>query len=80
MRSFTVTVESGLKRLWASYLKQCKELGKKPTDIDTFINGYIEFGYKPSAWACGENPSGKKYGIETALTQRIIDEVLGRED
>lgn len=80
MRSFTVTVESGLKRLWASYLKQCKELGKEPTDIDTFINGYIEFGYKPSAWACGENPSGKKYGIETALTQRIIDEVLGRED
>lgn len=80
IRSITTTTESGIKRLWQSYLKQCRELGKEPRDIDTFINGYIEFGYQPTEWACGANPSGKKYGIETALRQEKIDQILAQGD
>lgn len=77
--SITTSTENGLKRLWASYTKQCKELGYEQKDIDSFLNGYIEFGYKPTDWARGNNPEGKKYGIDTALTQKKIDEILGQE-
>lgn len=80
IRSVTDTVESGLKRLWKSYLKQCKDLGAQPNEIDTFLNGYLAHGYTPTKWACGENPDGKRYGIETALRQEKIDEILSRED
>lgn len=79
IRSITTTTENGLKRLWASYLKQCEELGADPKDIDSFLNGYLEFGYRPTEWACGANPSGTKYGISTALTQEKIDQILGQE-
>ncbi|EKN3530434.1 replication protein [Yersinia enterocolitica] len=78
--SITTTTENGLKRLWASHLKQCDETGRTPRDVDTLINGYIEFGYQPTEWAKGSNPTGKKYGIETALRQEKIDEILGRDD
>lgn len=78
--SVTKSSEEGIKRLWQSYLKQCKELEKEPNDIDEFLNGYIEHGYQPTAWACGNNPSGTRYGIDTALTQKMIDQVLGRGD
>ncbi|MRT13678.1 DNA replication protein [Enterobacteriaceae bacterium RIT711] len=77
IRSVTTTTENGLKRLWKSYLKQCKELGTTPKDIDSFLNGYIEFGYKPTQWACGSNPDGKRFGIDTALRQEKIDQILG---
>lgn len=80
IRSITTTTESGVKRLWQSYLKQCKELGKEPNDIDEFLNGYIEHGYQPSRWACGDNPTGTRYGLDTALTQKMIDQVLGSGD
>jgi phage replication O-like protein O len=80
IRNISTTTENGLKRLWASYLKQCKDLGTQPNEIDTFLNGYLEHGYKPTKWACGENPDGRKYGIETALRQEKIDEILSRED
>lgn len=75
--SITKTTEAGINRLWSSYLKQCKELGKEPRDIDSILNGYIEHGYQPTQWALGGNPEGKVYGIETALTQKKIDEILG---
>ena len=78
--SVSETVEKGLKRLWKSYLKQCKDLEAQPTEINTFLNGYLAHGYTPTKWACGENPDGKKYGIETALRQEKIDEILTRED
>lgn len=77
IRSVTDTVEKGLFRLYKSYLKMCKEVGKEPNDMDTVINGYIRHGYQPTKWAMGENPEGKKYGIATALTQQKIDEILG---
>lgn len=77
IRSVTDTVEKGLIRLYKSYLKMCKEVGKEPNDMDTVINGYIRHGYQPTKWAMGENPEGKKYGIATALTQQKIDEILG---
>lgn len=77
IRSITTSTENGIKRLWSSYLKQCKELGKEPRDIDSILNGYIEHGYKPTQWALGGNPEGKVYGIDTALTQKKIDEILG---
>ncbi len=77
IRSVTETVEKGLIRLYRSYLKMCKELGKQPNDMDTVINGYISQSYQPTKWAMGENPEGKKYGIATALTQQKIDEILG---
>ncbi|VFS16097.1 phage replication protein O, N-terminal domain [Yokenella regensburgei] len=77
VRSITTSTEAGIKRLWQSYLKQCKELGKEPNDIDNFLNGYIEHGYQPTRWACGDNPTGTKYGIETALRQEKIDQILG---
>lgn len=75
--SITKTTEAGINRLWSSYLKQCKELGKEPRDIDSVLNGYIERGYQPTQWALGGNPEGKVYGIDTALTQKKIDEILG---
>lgn len=75
--SITKTTEAGINRLWSSYLKQCKELGKEPRDIDSILNGYIEHGYQPTQWALGGNPEGKVYGIDTALTQKKIDEILG---
>ncbi|MGX5099902.1 replication protein [Enterobacter cloacae] len=77
IRSITTSTENGIKRLWSSYLKQCKELGKEPRDIDSILNGYIEHGYQPTQWALGGNPEGKVYGIDTALTQKKIDEILG---
>ncbi|MFJ1364560.1 replication protein [Klebsiella aerogenes] len=77
IRSITTSTENGVKRLWSSYLKQCKELGKDPRDIDSILNGYIEHGYQPTQWALGGNPEGKFYGIDTALTQKKIDEILG---
>ncbi|EPN8209782.1 TPA: replication protein [Yersinia enterocolitica] len=77
--SISTTTEKGLKRLYESHLKHCKETKRIPRDMDTFINGYIEFGYTPSSFAMGENPTGKKYGIDTALTQRIIDQVISQE-
>lgn len=79
IRSITTTTEKGLSRLWSSYLKQCKELGTQPKEIDAFLNGYIEFGYTPTAWACGANPEGKKFGIDTALTQTKIDQILAED-
>jgi len=75
--SVTKSTEAGINRLWESYLKQCKELGKEPRDIDSILNGYIEHGYQPTQWALGGNPDGKVYGIDTALTQKKIDEILG---
>lgn len=75
--SITKTTEAGINRLWESYLKQCKELGKEPRDIDSILNGYIEHGYQPTQWALGGNPDGKVYGIDTALTQKMIDRILG---
>lgn len=75
--SITKTTEAGINRLWSSYLKQCKELVKEPRDIDSILNGYIEHGYQPTQWALGGNPEGKVYGIDTALTQKKIDEILG---
>lgn len=79
IRSITATTEAGIKRLWQSYLKQCKELNREPKDPDTILNGYIEHGYTPTRWSCGENPDGKKYGIDTALRQEKIDQILGAD-
>lgn len=77
--SISATTEKGIKRLFDSHLKHCKETGRPAQQIDTFVNGYIEFGYQPTEWACGANPSGKKYGIDTALTQKKIDEIISQE-
>jgi hypothetical protein len=77
IRSITDSVEKGVIRIYKSHVKQCKEVGEEPNDIDTVVNGYIEFGYVPTAFAMGDNPEGKKYGIATALTQKKIDEILG---
>ncbi|EPV5046709.1 replication protein [Cronobacter malonaticus] len=79
IRSVTTTVENGIKRLWVSYLKQCKELKREPRDIDSLLNGYLEHGYQPTPWAMGQNPEGKRYGIETALRQEKIDQILGAD-
>ncbi|EJF31725.1 MULTISPECIES: replication protein [Enterobacteriaceae] len=79
IRSITSTVEKGLTNLYKAHLKQCKETGREPRDVDTLINGYLEFGYQPTRWAMGDNPEGKRYGIETALRQQKIDEILGQE-
>ncbi|EOI5799792.1 replication protein [Cronobacter dublinensis] len=79
IRSVTTTVENGIKRLWVSYLKQCKELKREPKDIDSLLNGYLEHGYQPTPWAMGQNPDGKRYGIETALRQEKIDQILGAD-
>lgn len=78
--SISISTEKGIKRLYESHLLHCKQTKRSPADIDTFINGYIEFGYEPSPYAMGENPAGKKYGISTALTQRIIDQVISQEE
>lgn len=78
--SISMSTEKGIKRLYESHLLHCKQTKRTPVDIDTFINGYIEFGYTPSAYAMGENPAGTKYGISTALTQRIIDKVISQEE
>lgn len=73
------TTLAGLTRLYTSHVAYCKQTGCEPADVDTMINGYIEFGYTPTDWACGNNPTGKKYGIETALTQKMIDSILTTE-
>lgn len=77
--SIAATTEKGIARLYASHLKHCKETKREPRDIDTFINGYIEFGYTPTRWAMGDNPEGRRYGIDTALTQKKIDEIISQE-
>lgn len=79
MVSISATTEKGIKRLYDSHLKHCKETGRPAQQIDRFINGYIEFGYQPTDWACGANPAGKRYGIDTALTQKKIDEIISQE-
>lgn len=79
MVSISATTEKGIKRLYDSHLKHCKETGRPAQQIDRFINGYIEFGYQPTDWACGANPTGKRYGIDTALTQKKIDEIISQE-
>lgn len=78
--SISTTTEKGIKRLYDSHLKHCKETRRTPQNIDTFINGYIEFGYTPSDYACGKNDAGKKYGIDTALTQKMIDKIISQEE
>lgn len=78
--SISISTEKGIKRLYESHLLHCKQTKRNPAGIDTFINGYIEFGYTPSPYALGDNPAGKKYGIATALTQRIIDSIISQED
>lgn len=80
MVSISSTTEKGIKRLYDSHLKHCKETGRPAQQIDRFINGYIEFGYQPTEWACGANPAGKRYGIDTALTQKKIDEIISQEE
>lgn len=77
--SIAATTEKGIARLYNSHLKHCKETKREPRDVDTFINGYIEHGYMPSRWAMGDNPEGKRYGIDTALTQKKIDEIISQE-
>ncbi|WP_226790025.1 replication protein [Rahnella sikkimica] len=77
--SISISTEKGIKRLYESHLLHCKQTKRSPADIDTFINGYIEFGYEPSPYAMGDNPAGRKYGIDTALTQRIIDKIISQE-
>lgn len=79
MASISTTTEKGIKRLYDSHLKHCKETRRPPQNIDTFINGYIEFGYTPSDYACGNNERGVKYGIDTALTQKMIDKIISQE-
>ena len=79
MVSISATTEKGIKQLYDSHLKHCKETGRPAQQIDRFINGYIEFGYQPTEWACGANPAGKRYGIDTALTQKKIDEIISQE-
>ncbi|WP_244182863.1 replication protein [Pantoea wallisii] len=79
IKGITTTTENGIKRLWKSYLKHCKDTGNQPTSADAFLTGYITHGYKPTRWACGENPDGTKYGIDTALTQKMIDKVISEE-
>ncbi|MDU5476187.1 replication protein [Pantoea sp.] len=79
IKGISTTTENGIKRLWKSYLKHCKETGNQPANPDAFFSGYITHGYKPSKWACGENPDGKRYGIDTALTQKKIDEIISQE-
>lgn len=73
------TTLAGLARLYSSHVAYCKQSGCEPADVDTMINGYIDFGYTPTDWACGNNPTGKRYGIETALTQKMIDSILTTE-
>ncbi|WP_241624499.1 replication protein [Rosenbergiella epipactidis] len=80
MNVITKTAEDGINRLYRSHVKYCKQTGKEPADVDTMINGYIEFGYTPTQWACGKNSDGKRFGIDTALTQKKIDEILSSED
>ncbi|GAA0511123.1 hypothetical protein GCM10009414_20990 [Tatumella terrea] len=70
---------AGLTRLYTSHVAYCKQTGCEPADVDTMVNGYIEFGYTPTDYACGNNPSGTKYGLPTALTQRMIDSILTTE-
>lgn len=77
IRGITPSIEKQIAYMWKVHKRICKENGEEPNDIDTLINGYIEFGYQPTAWHAGENPEGKKYGIATALTQKKIDEILG---
>ncbi len=79
IKGISVTTENGIKRLWKSYLKHCKDTGNTPTSPDVFFTGYITHGYKPTRWACGDNPDGTKYGIDTALTQKKIDEIISQE-
>jgi hypothetical protein len=76
IKGISTTIENGLKRLWKSHIKQCKEQGRETREPDTLFNGYIEFGYEPTDWARGNNPEGKRFGIDTALTQKKIDEIL----
>lgn len=80
IKGISTTIENGIKRLWKSYLKHCKDTGNQPTSADVFFTGYITHGYKPTRWACGENPDGTKYGISTALTQQMIDKVINEEE
>lgn len=76
IRTVTKTVEDGLIRLYKSHLRMCKEMNRTPKDMDTLINGYVQFGYEPTEWAKGANPTGKRFGIATALRQERIDEIL----
>lgn len=73
------TTLAGITRLYDSHVAYCKQSGSEPADADTMINGYIEFGYTPTDYACGNNPNGTKYGLATALTQKKIDEILTNE-
>jgi phage replication O-like protein O len=75
----SATTEKSLKYLYEAHLRNCTQNGRKPTDMDTLFNGYIEFGYQPTAWAMGNNPDGKVFGIATALRQDKIDEILNSE-
>lgn len=76
IRAISISIEKGLLRLWKSYIHLCRELGRETVSAEKLFVGYIAQGYTPSKFACGDNQFNKKYGIDTALRQERIDQIL----
>ena len=78
IRIITDTVGKRLKKFYDKYKKCQKELGKETRDATDIICRFIE-AYEPSPYALGQNPAGKKHGIEIAFVDWFVDQELAKE-
>ena len=78
IRIITDTVGKRLKKFYDKYKKCQKELGKESREATDIICRFIE-AYEPSPYALGQNPAGKKHGIDIAFVDWFVDQELAKE-
>lgn len=78
IRIITDTVGKRLSKFYTKYKKCQKELGKESREATDIICRFIE-AYEPSPYALGQNPAGKKHGIDIAFVDWFVDQELAKE-
>lgn len=78
IRAVSETTAKRLNKFYTKYRKLQKELGKESREATDIICRFIE-AYEPSPYALGQNPAGKKHGIDIAFVDWFVDQELAKE-
>ena len=78
IRVVSETTAKRLNKFYTKYRKLQKELGKESREATDIICRFIE-AYEPSPYALGQNPAGKKHGIDIAFVDWFVDQELAKE-
>ena len=78
IRAVSETTAKRLNKFYTKYRKLQKELGKQSREATDIICRFIE-AYEPSKYALGDNPAGKKHGIDIAFVDWFVDQELAKE-